>query len=889
VHTQSLDGDQWTVRAVGDLAAVPEHIRGRVFPARVPGCVHLDLIRAGVLRHPNLGYAERDQEWVGRTDWRYERRFVVEPGSPTPRGVSFECLDTVAAVQFNGQQIGSAANFHMSHAFNALPAVREGENLLTVTLRAPVPFVERAHAEHARLPYNGDFLRWAPFNMLRKPACNFGWDWGPRVATSGIAGSVTLQIGHRARGACGMPVVRRDPAGRWVVEVMTEGLADVPDRQGVELRLIRDGQGISGTTQPPGEVVEGVAKIERHRVVVENPELWWPRGYGERPIYELHCIRRRAGNEFESRWPVWFRTLMLDNSPDDIGSAFTIRVNGRPVFCRGANWIPDALFPTEATPERIRERVRQAADANMNMLRVWGGGLYEQEAFYEACDELGIMVWQDFPYACALYPDELRPSWDGAAMEAGWQMVRLRQHPSIVLWCGGNECVEGYQHWGWKHCTPRHADWGLGIWCRELPRIVARFDPTVPYWPNSPWSGGPLAGEHGPSRVDPEQIADVRDPDHGDRHTWDLHFEDVRKIVPRFVSEFGRIAPACERTLHEAEVFAEAFAEAAPAAWPREAPPWNDATRAALEHRLRQTGGSNVAYDPVLPEHFRRPATDLRSWLWQTQILQCRALTTHIEWLRANAPRCMGALLWQLNDCWACQSWSIIDGAGRPKPAWYAVRRAFEPRLLTIQPLGHGADTPARQGRGLSGPPAEALSIVLINDTDEPAGAPCRVRRVTFGGTELAARELPLGAAPRTNATLPDLAALVGEPDDPSTECLVAEWGAHRAWWFWERDLRLHLPDDPLSAECIRGADGLTLRLRARALAKDIIIAADLLGEHARADDNSFTMLPGETREVHIAGVAACALPVAEFVRCASGPAASCGTDDPPTGAGVRA
>ncbi len=555
MFTQDLSGDGWTVRAVGDLSGVPERVRGRVFPARVPGCVHLDLIRAGVLRHPNLGYAERDQEWVGRTDWRYERGFVVEPGSPTPGCVSFECLDTVARVELNGQQIGSAENFHMSHAFNALPAVREGENLLTVTLHAPVPFVERAHTEHACLPYNGDFLGWVPFNMIRKPACNFGWDWGPRVATSGIAGSVGLLTGQDSGpGGC-WAVAKRETDSRWSVEVMIASLADVPGRQEVELRLTRAGMKVPGTTQAPGEVVEGVAQVERHRLVVEDPELWWPRGYGERPIYELHCTQRHAGEVSRSSSPVWFRTIELDTSPDDIGSAFTIRVNGVPVFCRGANWIPDALFPTEATPDRIRERVSQAADANMNMLRVWGGGLYEQEGFYEACDELGIMVWQDFMYACALYREGVCPRPNDAAMEAVEQMVRLRRHPSIVLWCGGNECVEGYQHWGWKDKGPRHTDWGLGIWCRDLPRTVARFDPTVPYWPNSPWSRGPVAGEHGPFRFDPAQIADVRDPDHGDRHTWDLHFEDVRQIVPRFVSEFGRIAPACERTLWEAGVF----------------------------------------------------------------------------------------------------------------------------------------------------------------------------------------------------------------------------------------------------------------------------------------------------------------------------------------------
>ena len=858
MHTPSLDGDQWTVRAVGDLAAVPDHIRGRVFPARVPGCVHLDLIRAGVLRHPNLGYAEREQEWIGRTDWLYETTFDAKLPFRAV-ALRFACLDALAAIELNGRLVGRSANAFRPQEFDGTRDLRSGGNHLAVTLAAPVRYVERAYAEGGRMPYNGDFLRWAPFQMLRKPACNFGWDWGPRVPTAGIGGSVQL-----LDNADPMParISTRHAGDRvWHIDL------SMPDRA------------LAGTPPPctlclRGDPARGVASRIVNapsgepllRVIVDQPRLWWPAGHGDQPLYDLAVD---TGGDGSRRYRIGFRHASLDTAPDEDGTGFAIRINGERVFCRGANWIPDALFAGEATPDRVRARVAQAAAANMNMLRVWGGGLYEQDAFYDACDELGIMVWQDFMFACAMYPEgQLRHE---VLAEAAEQAHRLAHHPSLVLWCGGNECVEGFQHWGWKEKMGAMRAWGQHLWCRDLPRVSRAADPDIPYWPNSPWSGAqgeqPDLAYGKPRGIEHS----ARDPDHGDRHTWDLHFDDVRKLVPRFVSEFGRIAPACERTLHEAEVLAEGFADAAPAAWPREAPPWNDATRAALEHRLRQTGGSKIAYDPVLPEHFRIPATDLRAWLWQTQALQCRALTTHIEWLRANAPRCMGTLLWQLNDCWACQSWSIIDAAGRPKPAWYAVRRAFEPRLLTIQPLGHGAD-PA-QDQGFSGPPAEALSIVLINDTDEPAGAPCRVRRVTFGGLVLAARELPLGAAPRTNATLPDLAALVGEPDDPSTECLVAEWGAHRARWFWERDLRLHLPDDPLSAECIRGADGLTVRLRARALAKDIILAADLLGEHARADDNSFTLLPGETREVRIAGVAACALPVPEFVRCASGPA----------------
>ena len=844
MHEQRLDGDGWTVRAVGDLSGVPEHIRGKTFPARVPGCVHLDLIRAGVLRHPNVGYAERDQEWIGRTDWRYEIAFTPDPAlvASGRARIRCECLDTIATVELNGSEIGTAANYHVEHAFSAGRALKPGENVLVITFAAPIPFVEREHARLGRLPHNGDELGWHPFNMIRKPACNFGWDWGPRVATSGVQGHVWLEDHAHPSTWC---QIQYSKSTRWSVSASIEGGFPAPP----QLRL-----SLEGVPVELSEVRVSGGATGRITALVDRPRHWWPRGFGEQTLYDLEL----AAGQLSRRWRVgFFETLWYDLA-HELAPRFALRYSDKDIWCRGANWIPDALFPGEVSPARIRERVRQAADANMNMLRVWGGGMFEQDAFYDACDELGILVWQDFMYACAVYPED-DASLRSAVTEAQHQVMRLNAHPSLVLWCGGNECVEGYQHWGWKQRMGGKGPSGKRLFEETLPESYREsVGWWTSYWPNSPWS---------------EEVEDVRDPDYGDRHTWDLHFEDVRKIVPRFVSEFGRVAPACERTLWEAEV----FGSAAPASWPREAPPLNDAVRAALEHRLRQTRGSTVAYEPVLPAHFRHPAKDLRAWLWQTQVLQARALTTHIEWLRANSPRCMGALIWQLNDCWACQSWSLIDSAARPKPAWYAVRRAFAPRLLTIQPT----DTPTHTPLDLATP----LSAVLVNDTDEPFDGECRIRRLTFAGLELARATVAIGASARSNARLDNLLDLVGPPDDPTTELLVAELlrpapaaadlPAHRALWFFHRDRELHLPPDPLTVAFLPDHPRPTLRLTANALARDIIIAADLLGPTARAADNCLTRLPGETLDIkieHADPALLTAIPIPELIRSASGP-----------------
>lgn len=837
MHSQLLDCDGWTVRAVGDLSGVPERVHGQDVPATVPGCVHLDLIRAGLLRHPNEGYAERDQEWVGQTDWRYELRFTVDAELSSHRSVllSFSGLDTAARVELNGEFIGRANNAFVTTTLDATGAVFPGTNVLAVVIAAPIPLAARRYEQSGKLPYNGDELGWHPFQMMRKPACNFGWDWGPRVATSGIMGSVRLDCWNEPWTRVLSPRIARGADGRWVIEFRAEFSESAPKTNAVT--LTRAG---GGGDLPFGlrEELEGGAL--HYRLEVEEPELWWPHGYGAQAMYDLGLSFHRGGEIALSSWRIGFRTVELDTSADDAGSACTLRVNGEAVFCRGANWIPDTLFPTEATADRVRQRVRQAVDANMNMLRVWGGGLYEQEAFYEVCDELGVLVWQDFMFACALYAeDDLRTT---IAEEASEQIDRLAPHPSVVVWCGGNECVEAYQHWGWKSRVRPGVAWGMGLWTELLPGLVGRLDPDCPYWPNSPWSGA---------------VEDVRDPGHGDRHTWDLQFEAVRSIVPRFVSEFGRVAPACERTLWEAGVF-EGVEGAE--TWPSGAVAMSHELREALEHRLRQTGGSSVAYDPVLSEHFGGTANDLRAWLWQTQVLQARALTTHIEWLRANSPRCMGALLWQLNDCWACQSWAIVDHGGRRKPAWYSVRRAFEPRLLTIQPLGG-------DGR---------LSAVLVNDTGEAFEGECVVRRVSFEGEELARAAGMLEAAPRGVARLDGLTDLVGVPEDAASELLVVSAGGMEARWFWARDRELRLPENALRVKIEQRDGGLVVALKAVAIAREIVIAADLLGGFAAASENAFTMLAGEEREIEIergdAGLAA-GVELPHVVRHAAGPA----------------
>jgi beta-mannosidase len=528
---------------------------------------------------------------------------------------------------------------------------------------------------------------------------------------------------------------------------------------------------------------------------IPNPERWWPRGLGEQPLYELE-VELFKGEELldTAQRRLGLRSVELDEEN------FAIHVNGKRIFCRGANWIPDGLFPGTAPSQRVEKRIQQAAECGMNMLRVWGGGLYEQPAFYETCDRLGIMVWQDFMFACATYPEE-DPYPALIDTEVRYQVGRLSHHASIVLWCGGNENVLAWRNWGWKQRMPETQTWGKRYFTELLPAICAQLDPSRPYWPDSPWSGS----------ID----VDPNDPDCGDRHTWDFKMEDVRQIVPRFVSEFGHQAPPLARTIQEA---------------------LGDGGIEAMAFRQRAWGGDQAEYVQHLEKWFE-PARSPQQLLAQMHLMQARATSLTIDWLRANGTRCGGALIWQLNDAWTGHSWSLIDVAGRPKPSWWAAKASFADRLLTVQPRG------------------DSLRAVAVNDHPEIWHAEARVRRVEFSG-EVRAEEqfqLHVETGGLGSVTIPSSLA---EPEHPQSEFLLIEAGENRACWFFDVDRRLAYPepDFDLHLESREGGDQM-LRIEARSLLRDVIFDVSKLCSTAEIEANLFTMLPGESRTLRCRGL----------------------------------
>jgi beta-mannosidase len=830
--------DGWTVVPVAPGGSVPAEVATRTepVPATVPGCVHTDLLAAGLIPDPYLDDNERRLDWIGRTDWRYETRFDWRPpaDSAEPAGaagadspaepagaadgpagdwhVDLVCagLDTVARVRLNDREVGRSANMHRGFRFPVTSALRPGENRLAVRFVSAYRYAEALRDELGDRP---SAYRPEPFPFIRKMACNFGWDWGPTLVTAGIWQPISLHTWRTARLEQVRPQVTVDGAeGRvelHIEVVRDEAVADVPVTLTATLRgPVGDfpagdrpaGDPTARGEAPRGHVVLGPGqRAATVTLAVQDPALWWPRGYGDQPRYEVALRLHTAdGTELDS-WSrtIGFRTVRLDTTPDPHGTPFTLVVNGVPVFARGVNWIPDDVFVTRVDRDRYAERLAQACAANVNLLRIWGGGRYESDDFYSLCDELGLLVAQDFLFACAAYPEE-SPLAEEVAAEARDNVVRLASHPSLVLWIGNNENIWGWHDWDWQP-ELNGRTWGAGYYYDLLPKLVAELDPTRPYWPGSPYSGSPHRHPN--------------EPAHGSMHIWDVwnarDYTHYRSYTPRFVAEFGWQGPPTWATLRRA-ISDEPLTPDSP----------------GMRHHQKAIDGDGKLRRG-LEAHLPAPR-DFDDWHWLTQLTQARAVAVGVEHFRSLQPVCMGAVVWQLNDCWPVTSWAAIDGDGRRKPLWYALRRSFADRLLTIQPRDDG------------------LALVAVNDSPRPWSGSATLRRLDLDGQPLAETALPLEVAPRSGLTVP-LPPLLGIPEDERAELLLAEADGERAWWFFAEDRDLAYPKAEYDTAVAPTADGARVTVTARTLLRELTLFPDRLDPSAQVDRALVTLLPGES------------------------------------------
>lgn len=644
----------WRVREV-PRAETPPHNHLPWLPAQVPGGVHLDLMRAGVIPDPLARLHERGVAWVDESDWVYETTFAVDDPPPACAFLHFHGLDTLAEVALNGEVLGQTEDMFIPHEFPVGGKLNAGENILRVTFRSALRVGRERQAAwnaggHDTLPYHWD--NWAERAFVRKAQYQYGWDWGPVLRGCGLWQPVELITVPVARITDWKHSVEFRKDGQAMVTVTAEvERAPGQDETPLTLAVSLDGSNPISLPAPSGP---GLVEVTG-AVTVTGPRRWQPNGCGEASLYGLVLTLSGGESEADRREAkVGLRTVELVREPDSDGKGegFKFRVNGVDVYAKGANWIPDYSFPSLITPARLRERVMQARDAGMTMLRIWGGGFYESEEFYALCDEMGLLVWQDFPYGCSYYPDTGEYA-DLARVEATAAVKRIRNHPSLALWCGNNENHTMFEG-NWTGTRPPRL-LGERLYHEILPAVVESEDPQTPYWPGSPY-GGPAG--------------DSNSADFGDCHNWDVwhgrgdwvHYVENDS---RFCSEFG-FAASCGLGAWDECLAPSDRSPHSPAVR------WHDKTRKGYE-----------TYLGYIALHF--PASQsLEDLVYYSQINQAEALKCGVEHYRRRKGRNWGTLFWQLNDCWPVQSWAVIDSTGEPKAAYFACKKFYAPLLLSL-------------------------------------------------------------------------------------------------------------------------------------------------------------------------------------------------------------
>jgi beta-mannosidase len=636
--------------------------------AVVPGTVHQDLLAHEMIPDPFFGLNELEVQWVGETDWLYKLEFAVS-AEALVRTVElcFDGLDTFATVWLNGTLILEAENMFVSHRVPVNGSLRAGKNELQLVFASAMNKGLKLEQQHGkRANWNGDSSRL----YVRKAQYHYGWDWGPTLMTAGIWRGVRLEVFEARITDLHCPVEVSADLTSAVLPVTLELTGRFEDAE-VRLSLMAP----NGTTLQ--EITLAASQKVTQTFTVEQPELWWTNGLGAQPLYQISAHLEQVYPEHRTttldqcvkRFGMRRLRVLQEPFTDEAGLSFTFEINNVPIFCGGANWIPDDSFLPRITAARYFERLTQVRDANMNMLRVWGGGIYEDDAFYDGCDELGLLVWQDFMFACGLYP--AHPEFQASVkLEAENNLRRLRHHACIALWCGNNEDYAVAESSGVydPHFEGDFLETSFparALYERVLPEVCAHLDPTRTYWRGSPYT--PFG------RSDDQTV--------GDRHTWDVwhgamaKYQEYATFEGRFVSEFGmQSAPALSTVL--------AFTE------PSER---NPASRTMDHHNKAPDGPRRLAV--YLSDTVPFPI-DLADYVYKTQLVQALALeSAYGSWRRRfQGPGkhfVSGALVWQINDCWPVTSWAIIDSHGLPKPAYYAVKRQLA--AITMG-LAHGTN-----------------------------------------------------------------------------------------------------------------------------------------------------------------------------------------------------
>ena len=803
--------DAWKVAAVIDGHNAWRNDPGAIKPfpipteidATVPGCIHTDLIAAGVIKDISIDGKEQDQFWIWKTDTEYFTKLTQDTrlGNKT---LVFYGLDTICKIYINGVLKLESKNMHRSYRIDVTDELSKGDVELRVTFKAPLTDAEDEIAKVGNLyarPYE------MPYNYQRKMACSYGWDWGPITVSSGIWKKIEIH--------------------RWDDSYIQDVAATTTVESGVpsiryQVRIggnYREKSARVTVADAKGQVLfqETTPLLSAHiRAIreVKGAELWQPRGRGAQTLYNVTFELLDSNQSLIEKTykRIGFRKVELDTSlisksisGKDATHMFAIKVNGERLWIRGANWIPDDPFPTRVTKNRYRKRINDMLEVNINGIRVWGGGLYESDDFYDLCDEEGIVVWQDFLFACAAYP-ETPEMFEEVSAEVDENVRRLSSHPSLVIWCGGNECIEGYQYWGWKEQL-QDTLWGETFYRRTIPGILADLDQSRPYIP-----GSPIA----------THSEDVKNFDSGTNHIWDvwneLGYERYEQYSPSFAAEFGFNGPGS----------------------------WSMLTRAigssTLDSRTPEVAYHQRAFDGMTKIHnglkreFSNPPVEGPAWYFAAALDQARAVEIGLKHFRSLYETCSGSILWQFNDMWPAISWAVLDYTGFRKLAWHAMKAAYRPRTICVGRVDQGAQ------------------ITILNDLPEPWNCKVNVKLISHEGkianTHTLNVNIPAYGVSRTAMT-----EIFTEISDGKFEGFIVATSDECRAGRRSTLLPAHTaPEHNLEVTSEFKGEELHVQVHAKSYLHELSLLPELVGLGTQVDSQMVYLLPSESHTFVVSG-----------------------------------
>lgn len=777
--------------------------------AHVPGSVYADLMADGTMPDPFWRENELDAFERMKKDYVYQRAFTVSEAQLAHTHVELVCegLDTLAHVSLNGREIAFADNMHITWVWDVKEQLHAGENTLEIRFDSPILYCAKK-ADEAPGWESSDAT--PGFRHLRKAHCMFGWDWGPRLPDTGIWRPIFLRTWDAAR-----------LENALMLQAHHDGVVDVTIRP----EIAGESAWSAEITAPDGEVIIIPETTAAEQVItIEHPQLWWPNGLGKQPLYRV-TVRLATGDT--RTWRIGLRTMTVSREKDEWGEEFCHVVNGVKVFAMGADYIPEDNILARVTPERTRRLLEDCKAANFNAIRVWGGGYYPDDAFYDICDELGLLVWQDLMYACAFY--DLTPDFERSIrVETHQNVARLRHHASLALICGNNEmemfmagansALINHRTWEFVPTYPHHITDYVKMFEYILPAIVKETAPQTYWWPASPSSGGNFDAPN--------------DENRGDNHYWDVWhgekpFTEYRKFFFRYASEFGFQSFPCLKSVEQFTLPDDR----------------NIFSRVMERHQRNQAANGKIL--SYLSQTFRYP-NSFDDLLYASQLMQAEAIRYGVEHWRRNRGRCMGAIIWQLNDIWPVASWASIDYYGRWKALHYAAKRFFAPVMISAEEEGELSQNP-KINEYHPAPLEKSFRLNVCNET---------LRDVT--GEVVWALRTPDGAIVRQNQqtlTIPAMSAKWLDKVDCADASLT---GHYVSFAFVVDDVALsegtcifcapkhfEFVDPRLTVE----TRGDTLVVTSHAYAKQVWLEsedADLL-----LDDNAFDMNP-DTKVVRV-------------------------------------